>query len=657
MKLQKYGMTADWTKVYNHDLSKTSEYWGGGGTTGVEVMTDVGTSPSDGKYSRLSYINDYRGSINSDLHLKLVYPNEGWEIEWTQQSDINIPYQEGAVEDLNIISYTPNKDISEFVGLRQSSNPYTSYIDACEGTSWWFSIATASDYNGGIPGWPTTVTQHVELYVKMPPEDLLTTSGVASVITLSPSIDTSGTITYNGFEFQSLNAGFFVLIGDTSGGVSNQGNFSSADSLATEINNSVIGQNKLFFIITVGGCSSSDSLDNVMNNLLHCNHWKTKDIYSNSREPMHYAGIIHGQYGAIKELLTVNEPEILYYQGDSVQAMMSAGYGKYVLIAPDDNNDSFSGIPRTSNIIASATALLTSNTTGNINIIFKQDNTVLATETLTVSSFTNMYSDVEKYLAVPANTNNITYTKDSNIELVGLCIRWSGNVTDDVITDAKFGKNGISNKKIVQNNIPVSFLDKVAYDNFYKNNNLIINPTQSDGTVSVLTASQNQTFDITSALQQYVTGSIIAGFESLVLYFCCWVKGEVNIQLESSDNVFYNPIDFSFTSNNTTIATSDDTGNWELIEGFIFPEHLTEELCTEYLKYFKENCFSNVSCSQTVISQTPGNFYFGGKVSSNTQNITISIEAISESSVYSPVLCVSNSIGLAKDGTVSVVNL
>jgi len=494
-----------------------------------------------------------------------------------------------------------------------------------------------------------------------PPIDqvtLLTTSGVANTITLSPSSDISGTIEYNGFTFQSTAAGFFMIVGNTSGGISSQGNYSSADSLATEITNNVIGQNKLFFIISVGGCSSSDSLDNVMNNLLHCNHWKSKTIYENSRESMHYSGIIHGQYGAIKELLTINVPQTLYYQGDSVQSMMSGGYGKFVLFAPDDHgNDSFNGIPRADNIIVNATAILTANTTGDINIIFKQNNTILATETLTVNSLTNMFSDVEKYIAVPSNTNNITYTKDSNVDLIGLCARWTGNVTDDIITYAKFSKNGISNKNIIQNNIPTSLMNKAEYDLLYKNNNLDINPSKNDDTVTVLTASQNQLFDITGALEQHRTGSIVSGHTSLVLYFCCWVKGEANIILQSSDNIFYNPTDFSDTSNNTTIATSDNTGNWELIEGFIFPEQYTEDKCTEYLQYFKENCFSNEYCNQTIISQTPGNFYFGVKVSDDTQNITIGIEAITESSMYAPILHTSNTMGLSKNGTISVVNL
>ena len=489
---------------------------------------------------------------------------------------------------------------------------------------------------------------------------LLTANGVSNFVSIAASDhSTDGFITYNDFTLQSSYTGFLLLVTNADGSIYSQGNYTSADIIASELTNNVIPYNdKLFFIASIGGCNSSDSLDNIMTNIFNSTHWKSKEIYSNMIETMHYCGIFHSEYGTIKEVLSLIEPDIIYAQYNTAESLISSGYGTYVLIAPDNyGNDSFNGTPRANNVIVNATAVLTSNTTGDINIIFKQDNTTLSTETLTINSLTDMYSDVEKYLAVPANTNNITYSTDSNVEIIGLIVRWSGDVTANVITGVNFGRSGISDTNIVQNNIPTSLMNKAQYDLFYKNNNQYINPTKSDDTVSVLTASQTESFDITGALSVHVTGSSITGFESLVLYFCCWVKGEVDLILQSSDNVFYNPTDFSVTSNDTIIAKSNNTGKWELIEGFIFPEHFTEEKCTEYLTYFKENCLPNVSCNQTIISQIPGDFYFGGTVTSNTQNITISIEAVTESSVYGPILNTSKTMGFNKDGTLSVVNL
>ena len=489
---------------------------------------------------------------------------------------------------------------------------------------------------------------------------LLSTTGVNNIVSLLPSSDTSGTIEYNGALFQSANAGFFALVVDNNGNITTQGNYVSADVLATELNNNAIDDDKIIFIISIGGCTSSDMLDDLMINTLKCNHWKHKDVYSKSREIMHYCGILHGQYGAIREILSITEPKPIHYQYTSSQNMVSAGYGKYVLTGPDNyGNDSFNGVPRSQYIIANATGLITLGETGVINIIFKNDqNVIISAETLTFNSFINMYMDIEKYIEVPPDTHNISYSISDNVELVGLIIRWSGDVSDDIVTKLNIGRHGASNKNIIQNNIPTSFMKKEDYDYFYKNNNISLNPSKNDAYITYLNADEHASFNITGILEQYYTGTNDSDITSLVQYFCCWVKGEVNIIVNSNDNVLYNPTDFSITSNDTTIATSDNTGKWELIEGFIFPEHYTEEQCTEYLTHFKENCFSNEFCNQTIISQTPGNFYFGCKLTSDSQNINIGIQANSDASMmYAPILHTSCSIGFTKNGTVSVVNL
>jgi len=487
---------------------------------------------------------------------------------------------------------------------------------------------------------------------------MLSTTGVNNIVSLFPSIDTSGIIEYNGLTLQSANNGFFVLVVDSNGDITTQGNYTSSDVLATELNN-FIGDDKIIFIITLGGCNSSDMLDDLMINTLKCNHWKHKDVYSKSREMMHYCGILHGQYGAIRELLSITEPKPIHYQYTSAQNMVSPGYGKFVLVAPDNyGNDSFNGTPRSQYILANATGLITSGTTGYINITFKQDQNIISSEILTLNSLINMYMDVEEYLTVPPNTNNISYSISDNVELVALIIRWSGDVSDDIITKLNIGRHGISDKHIVQNNIPTSLMKKEEYDYFYKNNNISLNPAKNDAYTTDLNSGEKATFNITGILEEYYTGTTDSDLTSLIQYFCCWVKGEVNIIIKSDDNIFCNPSDFSITNNNTTIATSDNNGHWELIEGFIFPEHYTEEQCTDYLKHFKENCFSNDHCNQTVISQTPGEFYFGGKVMSDTQNIYIGIQAISDSAImYAPILKTSCSMGFTKNGTVSVVNL
>jgi hypothetical protein len=148
-----------WLKIFNHEsLINTNLF-----ASAAEASYNDPNNPESNKFSILSQIPSF---VRKDgkYKFKLSYPDVDVTNIWYQTNDPNIDgvYAVSGYEAISIDS-----TVQSWYGLARSSVPTTTYMDGCDGVSWWWSVGQITAYggsSGGNPG-PGVAVNKTELYI------------------------------------------------------------------------------------------------------------------------------------------------------------------------------------------------------------------------------------------------------------------------------------------------------------------------------------------------------------------------------------------------------------------------------------------------------------------------------------------------------------
>jgi uncharacterized repeat protein (TIGR01451 family) len=141
-----------WTLVFNHNIA--SGYWANNAQANEFNVASPGITTD--KYSILSKLDEIKSNVPYEF--RLHYPLEGLTNHWSQTSDPRVGPVGGYVP-INISMTNSN-----WGGLELSGG--NTYLDgSVNSASWFYSIGSVNQYQGGIPK-NTGATNHVQLFIR-----------------------------------------------------------------------------------------------------------------------------------------------------------------------------------------------------------------------------------------------------------------------------------------------------------------------------------------------------------------------------------------------------------------------------------------------------------------------------------------------------------
>jgi len=430
LKLNKFGAKGNWSQIYNHNVNTDLIFWANGQAGIDELFYDVGNLPTDQKYSRMGNLSDYEDSSGITI-FKMRFPDEDLDIVWEQSIPITSPNNTFDPR-FKLLSFPAGKDTSRFGPLTLSSSS-TSAFDSCTFSSnWFFPIGTNIVYAGGIPAFQPgdpVATYNIELYV-MNDSALLSESGCKHVAILSPSADSDSNfnaiIKVDDFIKKSLyNVSYMLIVVDSLTNVITKNvEYNSLAPIAPELNNLGPGQT-LFFVSTKSVTSNAD-LDDVLINKFNSIHWKSTEIYENSRESFSYAAIISTDTGIIREELGIIKAVDLEFTYGTTEGLTDMGYGSTLITYPWHNTSytTYTGLIDFDYVNISATGKLISNTDQLLTVRFKNASGGIITisELKFDNTLLNKYEEKVIWAQVPNGTTSIDYIIGSGLLLSGMRI-------------------------------------------------------------------------------------------------------------------------------------------------------------------------------------------------------------------------------------------
>lgn len=187
----KYFDNAMWARVFYHQCNE--------GATLFTSLSEVLSTQTTDKYSRLNLLSDNSFKINGKFEFMLCYPNNNGYSTYNRWKQTNAPQNEYVARSSSGGKVTGYEAIhidwtaNYWGGLERfqenSSSFTTTYIDGSVGHgNWFYAIGAAATHGYGIPSYDST-SSNVELWVRIP-----------DATVYSKTINTSTTTTIENLE-------------------------------------------------------------------------------------------------------------------------------------------------------------------------------------------------------------------------------------------------------------------------------------------------------------------------------------------------------------------------------------------------------------------------------------------------------------------------